>query len=386
MANASGISAPIVKISLSVGIDRSGFCSSNLVSERICCSGTSTESRPTRFISKGCKLVGCGSALPKLQYSNDDLAKVMDTTDEWISSRTGIRNRRLLSGNESLNGLGVEAAQKALQMAEVEPDDVDLIFFCSSTPDDLFGGGPTVQEGLGCTGNPLAYDIRAACTGFLLGLVSASFHIRSGGFKNVLVIGADCVSRHVDWTERKICVLFGDAAGAVLLQACDCEDDGLFGFDLHTNGDGKKHLNAGIKQSEATIVNGVVSGLMVSSVSASISNIQMNGQEIFRFVVNAVPETMKASLSKADLRVSDIDWLLIHQANQRIIDSVAKTLEFPRERVISNLENYGNTSAASIPLALDEGVRGGKVKKGETIMLGGFGAGLTWGSAIVRWA
>lgn len=385
MANPSGILAPTIKISISVGISRSGFCSPNLVCERIRCSSNWPESRAHRFVSKGCKLVGCGSALPNLGISNDDLAKVMDTSDEWISSRTGIRNRRILSGNESLTGLAVEAAQKALQMAEVEPNDVDLILFCSSTPNDLFGGGPTVQKALGCKGNPPTYDIRAACTGFLLGLVSASCHIHGGGFKNVLVIGADCISRHVDWSERNICVLFGDAAAAVLLKACDSEEDGLFGFDLHTDGDGKKHINAGINQNDAEFSNGSVTGLMFPSKPTSISHIRMNGPEVFRFVVKAVPETIEASLSKAGLTVSDMDWLLTHQANQRIIDSVAKRLEFPTERVISNVADYGNTSAASIPLALDEAVRSGRVKEGETIMIGGFGAGLTWGSAIVRW-
>lgn len=386
MADASGILAPTMKISSSVAIDRSGFCSPNFVSERIrCSSSTSPETRAPRFISKGCKLVGCGSALPNLQFSNHDVTKIVNTSDEWIYSRTGIRNRRILSGDESLIGLGVEAARKALQMADVEPDDVDLILFCSSTTDDLFGGAPSVQKALGCKRNPPAYDIRAACTGFILGLVSASCHIRGGGFNNVLVIGADCVTRYVDWTERKICVLFGDAAGAVLLQACDIEDDGLFGFDLHTDGDGKRHLNAVIKPNEGNISNNSVPGLIFPSGPASISQIQMNGQEILRFVVKAVPETIEASLTKAGVRVSDIDWLLLHQANQRIIDSVAKKLEFPMEKMICNLENYGNTSAASIPLALDEAVKSGKVKEGETMMLGGFGAGLTWGSAILRW-
>ncbi|KAI3713330.1 hypothetical protein L1987_71907 [Smallanthus sonchifolius] len=367
-------------ISSSIGINRSGFCSPKSVS--VSCSSTSKESRVPKFplISKGCKLVGCGSAIPNSHFSNDDIAKIVDTSDEWISSRTGIRNRRILTGKENLTGLAVEAAQKALEMAEVKADEVDLILFCSSTPDDLFGGAPEVQKTLGCNRNPPAFDIRAACSGFLLGLVSASCHIRGGGFKNVLVIGADCVTRYVDWTDKKTCVLFGDAAGAILVQACDSEEDGLFGFDMHTDGSGSRYLNAGIKHSVTSFAIGSDgSDLGFSPTDASISHIQMNGQAVFRFVDKAVPESITASLTNAGLRLSDIDWLLLHQANKRIIDRVATKLEFPMDRVISN------TSAASIPLALDEAVRSGKVKEGQTIMTAGFGAGLTWGSAIVRW-
>ncbi|XP_024993964.1 3-oxoacyl-[acyl-carrier-protein] synthase III, chloroplastic-like [Cynara cardunculus var. scolymus] len=380
MAKTFEILAPTTKISLSLDANRPRFYSLNIFSKRITCSNTS---RTSRLISKGCKLVGCGSGLPNLQVSNEDLSKVMDTSDEWISSRTGIRNRRILSGNESLTDLAVEAARKALQMAEVEPDDVDLILFCSSTPEDLFGGAPMVQKTLGCKRNPPAFDIRAACSGFLLGLISASCYIRGGGFKNVLVIGADSVSRYVDWTDKGTCVLFGDGAGAILVQACDSEEDGVFGFDLHTDGSGNRHLEAGIKQNETDLGNGSVLGFPTTQ--PSISYIQMNGPEVFRFAGKVVPQTIKDSLAKAGLKLLDIDWLLIHQANQRIIDRVSAALDFPKDKVISNLENYGNTSAASIPLALDEAVRSGRVKQGQTIMTAGFGAGLTWASAIVRW-
>ncbi|KAJ0798632.1 putative beta-ketoacyl-[acyl-carrier-protein] synthase III [Helianthus annuus] len=249
-------------------------------------------------------------------------------------------------------------------MAEVNADDVDLILFCSSTPDELFGGAPEVQKTLGCKRNPPAFDIRAACSGFLLGLVSASCHIRGGGFKNVLVIGADCVTRYLDWTDKKTCVLF------VMLLVLSYS----------------RHLNAGMKHIETNLASGCDGdSLGFSPTHASFSYIQMNGQEVFRFVVKVVPESIKASLAKASFRLSDIDWLLVHQANQRIIDHLATKLEFPMDRVISNVKNYGNTSAASIPLALDEAVRSGKVKEGQTIVTAGFGAGLSWGSAVVRW-
>jgi len=257
---------------------------------------------------------------------------------------------------------------------------------CTSTPEDLFGSAPQIQKALGCKRNPLAYDITAACSGFVLGLVSAACHIRGGGFQNVLVIGADALSRYVDWTDRGTCILFGDAAGAVLVQACDSEEDGLFGFDLHSDGDGQRHLNASIKENESDNAlgsNGSVLGFPPRR--SSYSCIQMNGKEVFRFAARCVPQSIELALGKAGLHGSSIDWLLLHQANQRIIDAVAARLQVPPERVISNLANYGNTSAASIPLALDEAVRSGKVKAGHTIAAAGFGAGLTWGSAIIRW-
>ncbi|KAK3224863.1 hypothetical protein Dsin_004725 [Dipteronia sinensis] len=399
MANASGLLTPSVpslrrRVQPPIQIYRSGFCSSERMFKRVLCSSTiagdeksvsRSESRPPRFVSKGCKLVGCGSAVPALQISNVELSKIVETSDEWISTRTGIRNRRVLSGKESLNDLAVEAARKALQMAEVEPDDVDLILMCTSTPEDLFGGAPQIQKALGCKNNPLSYDITAACSGFLLGLVSAASHIRGTGFRNVLVVGADALSRFVDWTDRGSCILFGDAAGAVLLQACDSEEDGLFSFDVHSDGEGGRHLKAGIRGNETEHELGSNGSVLFPPQRSSYSCIHMNGKEVFRFAVRVVPQSIESAMVKAGLTMSSIDWLLLHQANQRIIDAVATRLEIPSERVISNLANYGNTSAASIPLALDEAVRSGKVKSGDTIAAAGFGAGLTWGSAILRW-
>ncbi|KAM7260445.1 hypothetical protein ACFE04_016186 [Oxalis oulophora] len=405
MANASGLmTTPTVQTSLRTKVMqkqppsmflRSGSCFSKVVFKRLVCSSTiegshtnlsPSETKVPRLISRGCKLVGCGSATPSLQVSNDDLSKIVDTSDEWIAVRTGIRNRRVISGKDTLTGLAVEAARKALEMAEVKPEDVDLVLLCTSTPEDLFGGAPQIQRALGCKNNPLAYDITAACSGFILGLVSAACHIRGGGFKNVLVVGADALSRFVDWTDRGTCILFGDAAGAVLVQACDAEEDGLFSFDLHSDGDGQKHLNASIKQNEIDDevgTNGSVQDFPPKNTSYSC--IQMNGKEVFRFAARCVPQSVESSLEKAGLTGSTIDWLLLHQANQRILDAVATRLQVPSERVISNLANYGNTSAASIPLALDEAVRSGKVKPGHTIATAGFGAGLTWGSAVIRW-
>ncbi|KAL9231101.1 hypothetical protein vseg_006364 [Gypsophila vaccaria] len=389
----------LASISSTNGLNKSGFCSYVGFSKRVvCCSSVggvdrrdSSNVSPSkavvpRLVQKGCKLVGCGSAVPKLVISNDDLSTMVDTSDEWIATRTGIRNRRVLSGEDSLIGLAAEAAKNALQMAELDADDIDLILMCTSTPEDLFGSAPQVQRALGCSKNPLAYDITAACSGFMMGLVSAACHVRGGGFKNVLVIGADGLSRFVDWTDRGTCILFGDAAGAVIVQACDSEEDGIFSFDLHSDGDGIRHLNASLRHDEtngAVGTNGSFPGFPPHRPSYSCIN--MNGKEVFRFAARCVPQSIEVALQKAGLNGSSIDWLLLHQANQRIIDAVATRLEIPSERVISNLANYGNTSAASIPLALDEAVRSGNVKPGHVIAASGFGAGLTWGSAIIRW-
>ncbi|CAN0842007.1 Beta-ketoacyl-[acyl-carrier-protein] synthase III A, chloroplastic [Linum grandiflorum] len=405
MANVSGFlsssssSVPSLgrRMKLSNGVIGSGFSSAKLIPAKgmVFASSnvegvgkvSSTQSRMPRLASQGCKLVGCGSAVPSLKITNEDLAKMVDTSDQWISDRTGIRNRRVLSGKETLISLASEAARKALEMAELDADDLDMILLCTSTPEDLFGSAPQIQKQLGCKGKPLSYDITAACSGFIMGLVSASCHIKGGGFKNVLVIGADALSRYVDWTDRGTCILFGDAAGAVVVQACDGEDDGLFSFDLNSNGDGSRHLTASIKQTKPDHEPGSSNGSVADFPprSSSYSCINMNGKEVYRFAVQCVPETIESSLEKAGLTATDIDWLLLHQANKRIIDSVADRLKLPSERVISNLANYGNTSAASIPLALDEAVRSGKVKPGDTIAAAGFGAGLTWGSAIIRW-
>ncbi|KAG1342481.1 3-oxoacyl-[acyl-carrier-protein] synthase III, chloroplastic [Cocos nucifera] len=344
----------------------------------------SSNPRLPRVVGMGSKLVGCGSAVPKLLISNDDLAQIVETSDEWISVRTGIRNRRVLTGNETVSGLAVEAARGALEMAHVEPDDVDLVIMCTSTPNDLFGCGAQVQRDLGCK-NAWAFDATAACSGFVVGLITATRFIKGGGFQNVLAIGADALSRYVDWTDRGTCILFGDAAGAVLVQACSGDEDGLLGFDLHSDGHGQKHLNAIAKNEETELISNNNGAPLFPPKRSSFSCIQMNGKEVFRFAVRCVPQSIEAALEEAGLTSSSIDWLLLHQANQRIMDAVATRLQISSDKVISNLANYGNTSAASIPLALDEAVRSGKVQAGNTIAAAGFGAGLTWGSAIVRW-
>ncbi|KAM3390771.1 hypothetical protein ACQJBY_012403 [Aegilops geniculata] len=401
MVAASGIAPPRAAAALPCARARAGHrpgflrsppVAASVAAQLRCCASAVDDSvvapaaprpRLPRVVGMGSKLIGSGSATPSLCISNDDLSKFVETSDEWIAARTGIRNRRVLSGGETLGGLSVQAAQRALEMAQVRPEDVDLVLFCTSTPDDLFGGAGRVLAEVGCT-NAFGFDITAACSGFIVGLITATRFIKGGGIQNVLVVGADALSQYVDWTDRGTCILFGDAAGAVLVQSCNADEDGLLGFCVQSDGHGQKHLHCSSSNADSILskTNGVPG---FPPKKTNFSCIEMNGKEVFRFAVRCVPQSIEKALEEAGLPASSIDWLLLHQANQRIIDAAASRLSIPSEKVISNLANYGNTSAASIPLALDEAVRGGKVKAGDIIAASGFGAGLTWGSAIVKW-
>lgn len=324
----------------------------------------------------GIALTGSGSAVPAISFDNDQLSQIVDTSDEWITSRTGIRQRRLATSAESLTGLAAQAGEQAIAMAGLSAADIDLIVLATSTPDDLFGTACLVQAKLGAT-RAVAFDITAACSGFVFGLVTAAQFIRSGTYQTVLLIGADILSRWVDWGDRRSCILFGDGAGAVVLQANEC--DRLLGFELRSDGTQNQYLNLAYQPEEKKLTE------QVAIAQGSFHPITMNGQEVYRFAVRRVPEVIEKALFRANLTTQDIDWLLLHQANQRILDAVADRLKIPPEKVISNLANYGNTSAASIPLALDEVVREDKIKPGDTLVTSGFGAGLTWGAAVFQW-
>ncbi|MEH2113363.1 beta-ketoacyl-ACP synthase 3 [Nostoc sp.] len=324
----------------------------------------------------GVAITGSGSAVPATSLHNQTLSEVVETSDEWITTRTGIRQRRLALPSESLSVLATAASSQAIASAGIKPEDLDLILLATSTPDDLFGSACQVQALLGAT-NAVAFDLTAACSGFVFGLVTAAQYIRTGTYKNILLIGADILSRWVDWQDRRTCVLFGDGAGAVVLQAA--KSDRLLGFALKSDGTQNHHLNlayAGASQELLPNVN-ITKG--------TYQPITMNGKEVYRFAVQKVPEIIDKALFQANLSVDKIDWLLLHQANQRIIDAVAQRLNVPEHKVISNLAQYGNTSAASIPLALDEAVRQGKIKPNDIVAASGFGAGLTWGAAIFQW-
>jgi 3-oxoacyl-[acyl-carrier-protein] synthase-3 len=272
-------------------------------------------------------------------------------------------------------------ASQALDMAGVSAEQVDLILLCTSSPDDAFGGACLLQAALKAS-NAVAFDITAACSGFVVGLVSASHYVRCGTYKNVLVVGADALSRYVDWRDRGTCILFGDGAGAVLVQGVAGAPCSLLGFDMNSDGNGNKHLTACYRGPAGA--KPTASGSAPSDV-AQFANIAMSGQDVFKFAVRSVPSTLAASLSAAGLEASAVDWLVMHQANQRILDAVAQRMDLPAERVVSNIARFGNTSAASIPLALDGAVRSGKVRAGDVLATAGFGAGLSWASAIVKW-
>lgn len=324
----------------------------------------------------GIAITGSGSCTPPVSLDNKGLSQIVDTSDEWISSRTGIRARRLANAEMSLSAIATEASLQAIQMAKISPAEIDLIILATSTADDLFGSASKIQAELGAV-KAVAFDLTAACSGFVFALATAAQFIRTGTYQNVLLIGADILSRWVNWSDRGTCVLFGDGAGAVVMQAD--ESDRLLGFEIRSDGTQNSCLNLAFHPQPTELVEGVTIG------QGTYHPITMNGQEVYRFAVKKVPEVIEKALFRANLSADQLDWLLLHQANQRILDAVAHRLNIPAQKVISNLAHYGNTSAASIPLALDEAVRAGKVKPGDIIAASGFGAGLTWGAAIFQW-
>mmetsp|Transcript_15149 Transcript_15149/g.17420 ORF Transcript_15149/g.17420 Transcript_15149/m.17420 type:complete len:380 (-) Transcript_15149:177-1316(-) len=334
-----------------------------------------------------CRPIGVGSATPKTVVTNDDLESIVETNDEWISSRTGISQRRLLTHfkgeegeeKENLVTISQEAAANALEMSGLDALDIDMVICCTSSPDDMFGDATSIAAGIGCK-NAVAFDITAACSGFLFGSVTAGQFLHNKSIKNAIVVGADALSRWVDWDDRNSCILFGDGAGAVVYTASD--EPGMLGYSAHSNGLGHDDLMLGYKGEKRMIA---TPGEGTELSSGSYDNISMNGREVYKFATREVPVVLKEALEAANMTVDDIDWLLLHQANIRIIDIVAERLGIPKEKIITNLKNYGNTSAGSIPLALDEAVRSGQVKKGDIVACAGFGAGLSWGSTILKW-
>lgn len=329
---------------------------------------------------QGCRLIGVGSCAPEHVLTNKDLERFVDTSDEWITTRTGIKKRHVLSAGERLSDLATKASRSALEMAEVRPEDLDLILMATSTPDDLFGSACQVQSLLGAK-RAVAFDLTAACSGFVLGMVTAAQYIRAGAYKNVLVIGGDALSRFIDWRDRSTCILFGDGCGALVMTATTDGPCALLGMEMNSDGAGGKNLNCLFRS------NGSAKPLSddEASLDGSYQNLHMAGQEVFKFAVRSVPTVIEAALKKADLTKEDVDFLVMHQANQRIMDAAAQRLGLSPDKVITNLAEYGNTSAGSIPLALDEAVRSGTIRPGHKIAMAGFGAGLTWAGAIVRW-
>jgi 3-oxoacyl-[acyl-carrier-protein] synthase III len=315
------------------------------------------------------RIVGTGSYLPKKILTNADLEKIVDTSDEWIRSRTGIRSRHIAADGELTSDLALPAAQKALQSAGVAAGDIDMIIVATTTPDMIFPSTACIlQSRLGIAGCP-AFDLQAVCSGFVYALGTADLFIRAGQAKKVLVVGAEVYSRILDWNDRGTCVLFGDGAGAVVLAASNTP--GILATRLHADGSYKEHLS---------VPGGVCGGKVWGR-----PFVHMNGGSVFRFAVRVFEEVAHEVLDQTGLKVSDLDWFVPHQANIRIMEATARKLGLPVEKVIATVDHHGNTSAASIPLALDEAVRDGRIHSGQTLLLEGVGGGFTWGAVLLRW-
>ncbi len=318
------------------------------------------------------KILATGSALPKKVVSNDDLAKMMDTSDEWIRTRTGIRTRHIAT-DETTTGIAVEAAKKAFQASKVSIDELDLIICATVSSDYIY---PTlaceVQAALGAK-RATAFDIGAGCSGFLFALATADAYFRTGRYKNALIMGAETLSKMMDWSDRSTCVLFGDGAGAAVVSA---EGDQLLSMVQGSDGAGGMALKC---------KNRSVSNLFHQVAAEHYSYTEMNGPEVYKFAVRTVPNAVGEALEKADVKVDEVKLFLLHQANMRIIESVAKRLGQPLEKFPTNLQECGNISAASVPVLLDSVHKEGKICKGDKIVLAGFGAGLTWGACVIEW-
>jgi len=329
-------------------------------------------------ITQGVKLLATGSAVPDLCISNNLMSTIVDTSDEWIYSRTGIKERRILSGNTSLVDIAALASMKAIDKASINPKDIDLIILATSTPNDLFGSASQLQVKIGAK-NAVAFDITAACSGFIIAMVTATQFIQNGNYSNVLVVGADVLSKWTNWTDRRTCILFGDGAGAAILQSSSVISNNILGFNLNTDGSKFDQLNIPYELSKSS------QDSFYSGIHGQFNTVTMNGKEVYKFAVSKVPQSIQSCLDDLSLSVDQIDWLLLHQANARILNAVASRLMIHVDKVISNLAKYGNTSAASIPIALDEAIESSKISYGDLVVMSGFGAGLTWGTLILKW-
>lgn len=322
------------------------------------------------------KIAGVGYGLPNAVVTNDDLTKLYETSDEWIYTRTGIKERRVVSGDENAIDLGFEAAQKALTKSGIKAEELDLIIAASSAPPQLYPAiACHIQSRLGLETDIPAFDITAACSGLIYGMQVAKGFINSGIYKNILIVATDNNTRYLDWTDRGTSILFGDGAGAMVVTASDDGVDDIIAIDIKAKGSiGELIYKDNVGQNCP----------LVEPCSEHDEFIHMNGKEVYKFVVRILPQYIEDIISSAGLKASDIDYLIPHQANLRIIKAIQERLEYSDEKVITNIKYYGNTSAASVPIALAEGVEKGTVKLDSTAILCGFGAGMTWGGAIVR--
>jgi 3-oxoacyl-[acyl-carrier-protein] synthase-3 len=315
------------------------------------------------------RIAGTGSYLPEKILTNEDIARTVDTTDEWIRTRTGICSRHVAAEGQVASDLALPAAQRALHAARLNPADIDLIIVATTTPDMIFPSTACIlQAKLGVAGCP-AFDVQAVCSGFVYALTIADLFVRSGQAKRVLVVGSEVYSRILDWSDRGTCVLFGDGAGAVIVVASD--EPGIIASRLHADGSHKDML----------CVPGSVNGGKVWGSPF----VHMDGGAVFKFAVRVFEEGAKEVLQAANMQAADVDWFIPHQANIRIMEATAKKLGLPKEKLIATVDHHGNTSAASIPLALDEAVKDGRILAGQTLLLEGVGGGFTWGAVLLRW-
>ena len=316
------------------------------------------------------KIIGTGSYLPDKVLTNFDLEKIVDTSDDWIVSRSGIRERHIAAEGQMASDLALQASLKAIEAAGIAANDIDLIIVATTSPDKIFPSTACLlQDKLGITNGGAAFDLQAVCGGFVYAINSADLYIRAGQAKTVLVVGAEVMSRMLDWTDRATCVLFGDGAGAVIMQACDAP--GVLAAKLHS--DGRHHA---LLRADGNIRNGEVKGDPF---------IKMEGQAVFKFAVTALSRVVDEVMLEAGMRGADVDWLVPHQANIRIIEATAKKLGLSMDNVVVTLSHHGNTSSASIPLALDVAVRDGRIKAGQNILLEAIGGGFTWGAVLLKW-
>ena len=316
-------------------------------------------------------LLGTGSALPRRAVSNAELAERVDTSDEWIVERSGIRNRHVADDDETTSTLATDAGRRAIEAAGIEASSIDLIVLATATPDQTFPATATiVQSNLGCRGG-IAFDVAAVCSGFLYAVGVADSMLRSGMAKRALVIGSETFSRILDWEDRTTCVLFGDGAGAIVLEAQEQAGDsprGILATRLHADG----------AHNQLLYVDGG------PSTTGTVGKVRMKGREVFRHAVVNLSEVLKEVLEETGLSTADIDWLVPHQANARILEATAKKLDLPTEKVVMTVGQHANTSAASVPLALDQEVRDGRIKVGDLVMLEAMGGGFTWGASLIR--
>ncbi len=318
------------------------------------------------------RIIGTGGYLPERVMTNQDLEKIVDTTDDWIVERTGIKQRHIAADDQSTCDLAEQAARQAIDAAGIPMDSIDMIIVATTTPDQVFPSTACLlQQRLGIHGCP-AFDVQAVCTGFIYGLSVADKFIKTAACKRVLVVGAETMSRIVDWSDRTTCVLFGDGAGAVVLEAS--AEPGILSTHIHADGQYSRLLQvpAGVSFQHVAFKSGKI-------------GIQMQGNEVFKMAVNTLGRIVDETLSANGLDKSDIDWLVPHQANERIIKATAKKLRMPMDRVVTTVQTHGNTSAASVPLALNVAVRDGRIQRGETLLLEAFGGGFTWGSALIKY-